>query len=67
MIIDCDHCEMQHTAACDDCVVSAIVAMQGPLELADEESEALEALADAGLVSPLRLVERLRDPDAAAG
>ncbi|MFQ5555508.1 MAG: hypothetical protein ACE5GC_09105 [Acidimicrobiia bacterium] len=62
MIIDCDSCVMQHTAACDDCVISAFVQIGTPVDLHPEESEALDALSDAGLIAPLRLVERPADP-----
>ncbi len=68
MLIDCDRCVMQHTSACDDCVVSVLLAgfgesgtvgvARGPVELDDGETEALRNLADAGLVAPLRLVVR---------
>lgn len=72
MIIDCDECAMQHTAACDECIVAVLLdgpASHGPsgLELDDNESEALGYLADAGLVAPLRLVPRKYDDDAATG
>jgi hypothetical protein len=70
MIIDCDACVMQHTSACGDCIVTVLLdAVPEPtLRLDAEEQEALEHLADAGLVAPLRLVPRLdRRDDAAAG
>ena len=69
MLIDCDQCAMQHTEACDDCIVTALLGHDtGTVELADTEAVALRHLADAGMVSPLRLV-RLDPPDrpAAAG
>ena len=67
MHIDCDACAMQDTNACDDCLVTFLVD-GGPLDLVPAEHEAFGNLADAGLVSPLRLVplENPR-PDAAAG
>jgi hypothetical protein len=55
MIIDCDQCAMQNTSACDDCVVSVLFQI-GPVDLSDQEVEALENLADHGLVPKLRLV-----------
>lgn len=55
MLIDCDQCAMQHTAACDDCVVSVMLQM-GPVELSDDEMAALDNLAETGLVPRLRLV-----------
>ncbi len=67
MIIDCDDCRMQHTEACRDCVVSFVLHdLAGPLELDDEQAEALDLLSGAGLVAPLRLVPR-RDGEAAVG
>ncbi len=63
MIVDCDRCEVRG-AACGDCVVTVLLG--GPPEgvvLAGVEQEALQALADGGLVPPLRL----RLPDAATG
>lgn len=54
MIIDCDTCEVRNIA-CDDCVVSALLGGP-PGEIADDEAAALEALAESGLVPPLRLV-----------
>ncbi len=65
MLIDCDGCRMQHTAACDDCVVTAILGMTGRVELADDEAVALVNLADAGMVAPLRLVPLAPEEDLA--
>lgn len=57
MIIDCDDCTMQHTDACDDCVVTALLHITShPVHLREDESTALVNLADVGLVAPLRLV-----------
>jgi hypothetical protein len=70
MIIDCDACVMQHTSACGDCIVTVLLdtAVEPTVRLDIEEQEALEHLADAGLVAPLRLVPRLdRRGDAATG
>ncbi len=65
MLIDCDQCVMQHTDACDDCfvmVVLDVTAHQGgnrvPVELDEEEAEAVGNLAELGLVPQLRLVTR---------
>jgi hypothetical protein len=62
MIIDCDSCEMRNIA-CDDCVVSVLLAAprpvdQGDIEWSDDESGALRVLAQSGLVPPLRLLNR---------
>ena len=59
---------MQHTVACDDCVVTALIGkLEGPVELDVAESDALRVLSDVGLVAPLRLVERPSDAGSAAG
>jgi hypothetical protein len=49
--------------ACDDCVVSALLAAPLTGELDDDEADALQVLADGGLIPPLRM----RRPGAAAG
>lgn len=59
MLIDCDDCTMQHTAACEDCVVSLLLQDSlGPIEVDREQAAALDVLADAGLVPHLRLVKK---------
>jgi hypothetical protein len=55
MLIDCDQCAMQHTSACDDCVVTFLLGTT-PVELTDEQTGAMAHLAEAGLVPRLRLV-----------
>ena len=70
VIIDCDECVMQGTSACNDCIVPVLLdlAPDPRVHLDDDEAAALDHLADAGLVAPLRLVPRLDRPsDAAAG
>lgn len=53
MVIDCTSCVMRDIA-CHDCVVSVIL---GPVtSLSPSEQAALSALAEGGLVPPLRLV-----------
>jgi hypothetical protein len=55
MLIDCDRCEMRDVA-CPDCVVTALLGPPGQqAEIGAEEQRALRVLADARLVSPLRL------------
>ena len=61
MIIDCEQCTAA-PAACGDCVVSVLLGMPGVAEpsaalIADEHLAALSALADSGLIPPLRLVK----------
>jgi hypothetical protein len=72
MIIDCNTCNMQSTTACDECIVPVLLhQMSGPFALAHDEAVALDNLADAGLVAPLRLVPLVNpsvdDPSQAAG
>jgi hypothetical protein len=59
MLIDCNDCRMQDTAACDQCVVSFVFHDAGdPLAVDDDQAQALEMLAEEGLVPALRLVPR---------
>jgi hypothetical protein len=59
VMIDCDRCEVRGLA-CDDCVISVLMGVPGrPASLTLEEQRALRALADGGLVPPLRHVEAL--------
>lgn len=61
MLIDCDTCVVRGKG-CQDCVITVLLAMPGPVELDAEEQTAIGRLADAGLVPPLRLVRRHEDP-----
>lgn len=56
LVIDCDECVMQHTSACDDCVVTALCGRTDDeaLELDGAEARALTLLSTAGLVPILR-------------
>jgi hypothetical protein len=62
MIIDCESCEVRNIA-CDDCVVSVLL-MAPPamshsgIEWGEDESGALDALAQSGLVPPVRMRAR---------
>lgn len=68
MIIDCNACELQATTACEECIVPVLLnQMSGPFDLSDAEATALDNLADAGLVTPLRLVATDGNDTAAAG
>lgn len=61
LVIDCDRCTMRGIG-CGDCVVTVLLG--GPpfgVALDDDERHAIEVLALAGLVPPLRMVEPL-DP-----
>ena len=64
MLIDCDSCAMRDIA-CVDCVVTMLLerpigvdgtAVPAPAEFDEDERRAVDALADAGLIAPLRLV-----------
>lgn len=59
VLIDCDACVMRGPG-CRDCVVSVLLGRPaeriGSLVIDDEERMALDALAQSGLVPPLRLV-----------
>ena len=66
MRIDCDICAMRNTDACTDCVVTFLLSA-GPVELDNEETEALGNLAKVGLVPRLRLIPRQEEPTVASG
>ena len=56
MLIDCDGCAMRDLA-CGDCVVTVLLGSPpGVLEVDDGDRQALDVLADSGLVPRLRLV-----------
>ncbi len=59
MLIDCNECAGQHTGACRDCVVTHLLADLGsPIEVDQDQAEALGVLAACGLVPQLRLAPR---------
>lgn len=55
MIIDCDSCVMSGTDVCHDCVVTCLLT-DGPAHLSDQTLDAIDNLAEVGLVPRLRLV-----------
>jgi hypothetical protein len=60
MLIDCKTCVMRDLA-CADCVVTMLL---GPIpETLDHHMDALDVLAQAGLVAPLRLIKGDNDQD----
>lgn len=66
VVVDCDRCVVRSPAACGDCVVTFLLgAPPAGIEIAADEQAALDALADGGLVPPLRLVTAV--PDRHAG
>ena len=54
--IDCDTCVMQHSAACDDCLVTFICSREANecVVIDVAEVQAIRLLTDAGLVPELR-------------
>lgn len=57
LTIDCEGCAMQHTDACDDCMVSFLCRDATSAVVIDlGEVRALKALGDGGLVPQLRHV-----------
>ena len=56
MLIDCDDCAVRDLA-CGDCVVTVLLGgPAGAVDVDDQERQALDVLADSGLVPRLRLV-----------
>ena len=64
--IDCDRCVVRGLA-CHDCVVTALLGPPPEAGFDEDETRALEVLADSGLVPKLRMVSPLSGPDAACG
>jgi hypothetical protein len=62
VIIDCDQCEMRDVA-CGECVVTALLGAGAGEDLGGDTVDALQVLADGGLVPPLRM----QWPHAASG
>lgn len=60
MSISCDDCRMQHSSACDDCVVSFIVGRQpdDAVVINVDEVRAVRLLAGAGVLPGLRHARR---------
>jgi len=63
--IDCDTCVVRGLH-CHDCVVTVLLGPPPELTIEDDELRALTALAEGGLVPPLRLVEPVDGPDIAS-
>lgn len=66
MRIDCDECRMQHSSACDDCIVSALLDRpKGAIVFDLAQERAIRALQRAGLAPRNRfepLTEHTADP-----
>jgi hypothetical protein len=61
LVIDCGSCAMQHTTACDDCLVTFITSREpgDALVIDAEEARAVRMLTQAGLVPAPRHVRRV--------
>ena len=59
-VISCDDCAMQHSTACDDCVVTFICGREPDEAVVIDvaEARAVRLLGDVGLVPRLRQVPR---------
>lgn len=62
MVIDCDSCQVRGLR-CSDCVVTAFLGQPSQAEFDGDDVRALSALAQGGLVAPLRLVPVDARPD----
>lgn len=60
--IDCDTCQVRGLA-CHDCVVTVLLGPPPELAFDEHERAALDILAGAGLVPPLRLVTAVSGPE----
>ncbi|HEX3795077.1 MAG TPA: hypothetical protein VHV57_11315 [Acidimicrobiales bacterium] len=60
LTIDCDDCQLQHTNACDDCVVSFLLGREADdaVVIDADEARAMRMLERAGLVPTLRFATR---------
>jgi hypothetical protein len=61
VVVDCDRCLVRSPGACGDCVVTVLLG--APPEGIELDGDDVAALADGGLVPPLRLVIPLTGPD----
>lgn len=57
--VDCGTC-VARGPACGDCVITVLLGGPGDVDLNHDEQAALAALADSGLVPPLRLIPGAR-------
>jgi hypothetical protein len=67
LTIDCDQCVMQHSGACDDCVVSFLLEREpdDAVVIDADEVRAIRMLEQAGLLPSLRFEDREGRPGAA--
>ncbi|MDP8970989.1 MAG: hypothetical protein M3N52_10940 [Actinomycetota bacterium] len=68
MRIDCDECLMQHTEACQDCIVTFLLDRPaGAVVLDVDEEHAVRTLQAAGLTPGSRFLPREHSPSAPGG
>jgi hypothetical protein len=60
LTIDCEDCALQHTNACDDCIVSFLLDHDADdaVVIDAQEARAIRMLERAGMVPSLRFAER---------
>jgi hypothetical protein len=60
LTIDCEDCALQHTTACDDCIVSFLLDREADdaVVIDAQEARAMRMLERAGMVPSLRFAER---------
>ena len=67
VVVDCDRGLVRSPGACGDCIVTVLLgAPPAGIEIDAQEMAALEVLADAGCVPPLRLVTPVTGPETQA-
>ena len=56
LLIDCDQCALQHTEACEDCIMTFLCGVEAsePMVVDLAEARAMRLLGEAGLAPPLR-------------
>lgn len=68
MRIDCDDCAMQHTVACDDCIVTALLDRRDDAVVFSlDEARAIKALQRGGLAPENRFLPVDRTVSGAGG
>lgn len=64
LVVDCGRCVVRSFSACQDCFVTVLLgAPSQEQEFDADEVSAIQALSDAGMVPPLRLVVATESPE----
>jgi hypothetical protein len=63
--VDCDTCAVRGPA-CHDCVVTVLLGPPPELAFDEDETRALDVLAESGMIPPLRMVRPVTGPDIAS-